>query len=91
MEVYREPHDVVNLPQEGVSYDALRQMRGSVQFTGVLLQQSWDRFCGIADQLQQAFREAETRAARGEPLLQPPKHLSYPVDGGPHREAVLLP
>ncbi len=91
MEVYREPHDVINLPQEDRSYDALRQMRGSVQFTGVLLQQSWDRFSGIADQLRDAFAQAESRVARGDPLLDPPKHLAYPVDAGPHREAVLLP
>ena len=89
IEVYREPHDIINLPQEDRAYDAKRQVPASGQFSGVLLQQSWDWFSGIAEQLQQAFEQAEQRAARGEPLLDPPEHLEVPVRVTGHREAQL--
>ena len=92
MEVYRHRHAIINLPQEDRSYDTQQQVRGAVQFDGVLLQQSWDRFSPIVDDLRDAFRKAEFRAARGEGMLPlPPAPRPYAPHSGTHKEAVLLP
>jgi len=93
MEVYRDPakNQIVDLPQEDLSYDARQQRSLATQFTGVALQQDWTRFSPAQDLLRQVFEEADEWKARGQALLPMPRAPEYGEEAGEHRHMVLRP
>ena len=93
MEVYRDPakNQVIDLPQEDLSYDARQSRSLAEQFHGVLLQQDWTRFSPAQDLLREVFEEADDWKAQGKALMPMTHAPAVDVDAGEHKAVVLQP
>ena len=80
----------IDLPQEEHSYDANQARRMALQFSGIRLAQSWDRFSPISDYVRGLFEEADKRGTAGQELLPAPQPPVVPA-GDYHRAVDLLP
>ncbi len=94
MEVYRDPakNVCISLPREvvNIKYNPEQERKGNKWFRefrsrGI----SHERFSPLHSTIQELYRQAEERLARGEPLLPQPQPPVYPVGGDAHKAVVL--